>query len=106
MERSCLERFPFLMSVLGILLRSWIDAAKVKMSLTIAKDLGRRAEPFLLTNKSFGSVSEHDLASSNRHSLRPDRSSRGRVSSTLVVSYRDAWMSTISASLSMTIEAR
>ena len=47
------------------------------MSLTMANDLGQRAEPFLLTSTSLGSVSERDLASSKRHSLSPDKSLRG-----------------------------
>lgn len=96
-----MERFPFLTSVLGIVFRSWIDAAKVKMPFTIVKDLGCRAEPFLLTNTSFGSAREHDLASSNRHSVSPDKSLSGRASRSLVVSSSEAWISTISASLSI-----
>ena len=61
-----MERFPFFSSVLGTLLRSWIYAARVSKSLTIAKDLGRKAEPFLLTSTSHDSVSERDFASSKR----------------------------------------
>jgi hypothetical protein len=73
-----MESFPFLTSVLGIHLRSLIGVAKVKIPLTIAKFLGRREEPFLLTNTSFGLASEHDLAFWNRRSLSPVRSSRER----------------------------
>ena len=74
-----MEHFPFLTSVRGIHLRSLIDIAEVKISLTIAKFLGRTEDPFLLTNASFGLASEHDLASSNRRSLSPVRSSRESV---------------------------
>ena len=82
-----MDLLPFLTSVLGIFFRSCIVMARVKISFTMAKDLGRRAEPFLLTSTSLETVSESDFASSKRHIiLSPNKSSRGRVSSVLLAS--------------------
>ena len=36
---------------------AWMDVAKVKMSIKVAKDIGHRAKPFLLTMTSFLSAS-------------------------------------------------
>ena len=78
-ERSCMDLLPFLTSVLGIFFRSCIDMARVKISFTMAKD---KAEPFLLSR----CMSESDLASSKRHILSPNKSSRVTVSSVLLAS--------------------
>ena len=74
------------------------------MSDAIACDLGRRAEPFLLTKTSVGSVSEYNLTSSNRQSLRPVKSSRGRESRVFIDSSREAWTFTHFANLSIAVE--
>ena len=73
------------------------------MSSAMAKDLGRNVEPFLLTSTSLGSVSESTLASSKKHVLSPDKSSRGRASREFMASLDEACMSTISASLSIVL---
>ena len=63
-ERSCTECFPFFTSVLGIPLWPWIDGL---MWLTLQQTIwGVEQSPLCM---SFDSVSEHDFASSNRHSL-------------------------------------